>query len=420
MTSKTAAWPASKIYKRKLSSLKGYERNSRTHSDEQIEQIMASIQEWGWTTPILVDEDNMIIAGHGRAQAADRLEIETVPVMIAKGWSDAQKRAYVIADNNLALNAGWDKDMLSEEMAALEEMDFELDLLGFDDADMDGLMGDDDEKEEPDAPEYQEQAITALGEIWECGPHRVMCGDGTSETDLLKLLNGADVDCLYTDPPYGISIVSGGGKVGGGGPFGGIKKGKVGGSNIVESSNFAPVLGDGSTDVAIAAIQLIKKINPPVQIIWGGNYYASHLEDSPCWIVWDKQNTGNFADCELAWTNQKTAVRKFEHMWNGMLKASERGVKRVHPTQKPIALAEWCLEQYAGQCETVLDLFTGSGSTLLGCQETGKRGYMMELSPNYIDVIVRRWQDYTGQKAVLAGTDQTFDQIEKERNNKKT
>jgi len=408
-------WPAAKIYKRKLSSLTGYERNSRTHSDAQIEQLMASIKEWGWTMPILIDENNMIIAVHGRAQAAERLGIETVPVMIAKGWSDAQKRAYVIADNKLALNAGWDEDILSEEMAALEDMDFDVDLLGFDDLEMSGLSPQGPEEPEKEAPEYQEKAITVLGEIWECGRHRVMCGDGTSEEDLLKLLNGADVDCLYTDPPYGISIVSGGGKVGGGGPFGGIKKGKVGGANIVESSNFAPVMGDGSIDVAVAAIELIKKIDPAVQIIWGGNYYANHLENSSCWIVWDKQNTGNFADCELAWTNQKTAVRKFAHMWNGMLKASERGVKRVHPTQKPIALAEWCLEQYAGQCETVLDLFTGSGSTLLGCESADKRGYMMELSPNYIDIIVKRWQDYTGQKAVLAGTDKTFNQIEKER-----
>ena len=170
---------------------------------------------------------------------------------------------------------------------------------------------------------------------------------------------------------------------------------------MIQSSNFSPVAGDDSIDVAVEAIHVISTLGAKVEIIWGGNYYASHLANSSCWVVWDKQNSGNFADCELAWTNQTTAVRKFEHMWNGMVKASEHGEKRVHPTQKPVALAEWCIDSYGEQCETVLDLFGGSGFTLIACENKNKTAFIMELSEAYCDVIVTRWENYTGRKAHL-------------------
>jgi DNA modification methylase len=201
-------------------------------------------------------------------------------------------------------------------------------------------------------------------------------------------MDGNAVDMVYTDPPYGISIVN--------------ESGHVGGGKLAQVGTYAPVANDDSIDVAVEAIQTIKSLEAKVEIIWGGNYYANHLENSSCWIVWDKQNTGNFADAELAWTNQKTAVRIFQHMWNGMIKGSEKGQKRVHPTQKPIALAEWCYEQYGKECETVLDLFAGSGSSLIACETKKKQGFMMELSPAYCDVIVKRWEDFTGKKAVLS------------------
>jgi len=228
-----------------------------------------------------------------------------------------------------------------------------------------------------------------------------MCGDSTSIDAVEQLLSGSKVDMVFTDPPYGISIVGGSGKVGGG--------------NIVKANTYAPIAGDDSIDVAIEAIQVIKALDAKVEIIWGGNYYANSLENSSCWIVWDKDNTGNFADAELAWTNQKTAVRIFKHMWNGMLKASERGEKRVHPTQKPVALAEWCLDQYGEECDTVLDLFGGSGFTLMACEKKAKSARIMELSPNYCDVIVRRWQEFTGKKATLEGDGRTFAEVEAER-----
>jgi DNA modification methylase len=216
------------------------------------------------------------------------------------------------------------------------------------------------------------------------------------------LMAGGKVDMVYTDPPYGISIVSGG-KVGGDKAFG-----TVGGNKIVKANSYAPIAGDDTIDVALEAIQVIKTLSAKVEIIWGGNYYANALDNSSCWIVWDKDNTGNFADAELAWTNQKTAVRIFKHMWNGMIKASEHGQKRVHPTQKPVKLAEWCFEQYGKDCKTVLDLFCGSGSTLIACEISRKAGYMMELSPAYCDVIIKRWEDFTGKKAILEEAPEAF------------
>jgi len=296
------------------------------------------------------------------------------------------------------MNAGWDTTLLSLELADLKEQGFEMDVLGFDPKELDNLLepeqvdGLTDEDAVPEAPV---EPKTKLGDIYQIGNHRLMCGDSTSIDAVEKLMDGQKADMVFTDPPYGISIVQGG-SISGSKPFG-----SVGGEKLAKVGKYAPVAGDESIDVAVEAIQLIATLQAKVEIIWGGNYYANHLDNSSCWIVWDKENTGNFADAELAWTNQKTAVRIFKHMWNGMLKDSERGEKRVHPTQKPVALAEWCFNEYGKECLTVLDLFGGSGSTLIACESQNKKGYIMELSPNYCDVIVKRWEDFTGKKAVL-------------------
>ncbi len=388
-----------------------YAKNSRTHSDAQI---AASIQEWGFTTPILIDDQNSVIAGHGRLAAARKLGLTEVPVIVATGWTDAQKRAYVIADNKLALNAGWDNELLALELGELGDIGFDLELTGFTDEEIKALMpvevteGLTDEDEVPEVPA---EPVTVLGDVWLLGKHRLMCGDSTSIDAVDTLMAGSKADMVFTDPPYGISIVKGS-KVGGDKPFGSKdSRGTDGATNIVKANLYAPIAGDDTIDVAIEAIQVIKTLGAKVEIIWGGNYYAQALENSSCWIVWDKENTGNFADAELAWTNQKTAVRIFKHMWNGMVKASEHGQKRVHPTQKPVKLAEWCFEQYGAECETVLDLFCGSGSTLIACESSNKIGYMMELSPHYCDVIVRRWQDFTGKRAIHAETGQPFAEV---------
>jgi len=388
-----------------------YVLNSRTHSDSQVAQIAASIREFGFTNPVLIDEKNNLIAGHGRVMAARKIGLTQVPAVVVTGMDDRRRRALIIADNKLALNAGWDEDALKVELEDLAD-DFG-ELMGFSNEELDAILcGDvvDGLTDEDEVPEPPPEPITKLGDVWILGNHRLMCGDSTSIDAVDKLMNGAAVDMVYTDPPYGISIVQGN-KVGSGGAFGGKKNEKKDKSNVIQSSNFAPVAGDNSIDVAIGAIQVIATLNAKVEIVWGGNYYASSLPNSSCWIVWDKKNTGNFADCELAWTNQKTAVRKFEHMWNGMVKASEHGQKRVHPTQKPIALAEWCYEQYGKDCKTVMDLFAGSGSSLIACETKNKQGFMMELSEAYCDVIVKRWENFTGKKAINSDTGKTLDEM---------
>lgn len=374
-----------------------YVNNTRTHSEEQVSQIASSIKEFGFTNPILLDADNRIIAGHGRLLAAHKLNLVEVPCIRLNHLDEHQKRAYIIADNKLALNAGWDDELLRLELGSLKDSGFDLALTGFDEDELATLLipeeieGLTDEDDVPDVPETPK---TVEGDIWVLGNHRLMCGDSTSIDAVDKLMDGEDVDCVYTDPPYGIDIVKGG---------------HVGGKKLASVGTYAPVANDNSIEVAVQAIQVIQTLRAKVEIIWGGNYYATSLANSSCWIVWDKENTGNFADCELAWTNQTTAVRKFSHMWNGMLKASERGEKRCHPTQKPVALAEWCFDAYAEDCETVLDLFGGSGSTLIACETKNKRSFVMELSPLYCDVIIKRWQDYTGKKAVHADTGEAFD-----------
>jgi DNA modification methylase len=390
-----------------------YARNSRTHSDEQITQIAASIKEFGFLNPVIVDGENGIIAGHGRVMAAKKLGMTELPAVEASHLTDAQRRAYIIADNKLALNAGWDDEMLRVEFDELSEDGFDLDLTGFSLDEIGALQIEEIPPgltDEDAVPEIPVQPVTVEGDVWLLGRHRLMCGDSTSIDAVDKLMDGRGADCVYTDPPYGISIVQGS-KVGGGGAFGGKKNEKKDKSNVVASSNFAPVANDDSIDVAVSAISLIASLGAKVEIIWGGNYYAASLPNSSCWIVWDKKNSGNFADCELAWTNQKTAVRKFEHMWNGMVKASEHGQKRVHPTQKPIALAEWCIDNYAEDCVTVLDLFGGSGSTLIACETRSKDCFMMELASPYCDVIIKRWQDFTGKQATLEATGETFEEL---------
>ena len=342
----------------------------------------------------------VVIGGNQRLRAMRDLDHDTAPVMVVD-WPVDKINEFIIKDN---VEYGiWNFDLLANEWDAELLVEWGMNLpVDFGDVDDSLIGGQSDVDDVPEAPEVPK---SKLGDIWICGKHRVMCGDSTSIDAVERLMDGQKADMVFTDPPYGISIVKGN-KVGGDKAFG-----KVGGDKVVKANTYAPIAGDDTIEVAIEAIQVIKTLNAKVEIIWGGNYYANALENSSCWIVWDKDNTGNFADAELAWTNQKTAVRIFKHTWNGMIKASEHGQKRVHPTQKPVKLAEWCFDEYGEKCETVLDLFCGSGSTLIACEAKKKTGYMMELSPHYCDVIIKRWQDFTGKDAILESTQQKFNEL---------
>ena len=203
----TVTWPADKVERRSVASLIPYARNARTHSEAQVAQIAASIKEWGWTTPVLVDEDSGIIAGHGRVMAAQKLALKEVPVMVATGWTEAQKKAYVLADNQLALNAGWDTDLLKVELQEINGLDFDMGLMGFSDDFLQSVLvetteGLTDEDAVPDVPEEPE---TKPGDVWVLGRHRLMCGDSTSADDVAKALNGVEPHLMVTDPPYGVA-----------------------------------------------------------------------------------------------------------------------------------------------------------------------------------------------------------------------
>jgi len=389
--------PADKVEQWPIEKLVPYAKNSRTHSEEQVAQIAASIREWGFTTAVLVDESGSIIAGHGRVMAARKLGMASLPVMVAAGWTDAQKRAYVIADNKLALNAGWDNELLALELGELGDLGFDLDLVGFTDDEIAALMPVEIEPgltDPDDAPAVQENSITVPGDVWIMGKHRLMCGDSTSIDAVDKLTEAQAPDMVFTDPPYGIA-----------------HSGK--GIDGADSGNdFGEIMGDQDVTVAIDAFRLCAGQWPEARMIfWGANYYPSALPDGHGWLVWDKQREGDtFSGAELAFINSGVRVDVFRHMWHGMVKASEHGQKRVHPTQKPTALAEWCFERY-GDPKLVLDLFGGSGSTLIACEKTGRQARLMELDPKYVDVIVKRWQDFTGKIAIHAETGKPFAEV---------
>ena len=402
MTTKTHN-PADKVERWKIEKLVPYARNARTHSDEQVGQIAASIKEWGWTTPILVDEDGSIIAGHGRTLAAQRLQMTEVPVMVAKGWSDAKKRAYVLADNKLAMNAGWDNEMLALELGEIGDLGFDLDLTGFTADEIAALTPEQIEPgltDEDEVPELPEQPVTVLGDVWVLGKHRLMCGDSTSIDAIQKLTEGQTPDFVFTDPPYGVAVV---------------KDGMVGADfGVAKKGNYKPIIGDETTDTAIEAYNACVAIGAKKIVLWGGNYFSDKLPPSSCWLVWDKRGdsgiVNTFADCELAWTNMTSPARVHKQLWNGMIREGERD-KRVHPTQKPVALCEWGISNYTDKNASVLDLFLGSGSTLMACEKTNRKCFGMEMSPDYCDVIIKRWQDFTGKIAVHAETGKPFAEV---------
>ncbi|NBT58932.1 site-specific DNA-methyltransferase [bacterium] len=382
-----------KIEQRKVSELIPYANNSRQHSDAQVAQIAASIKEFGWTNPILVDASNGIIAGHGRLMAARKLGMTEVPVIQLSHLSDNQRKALIIADNKLALNAGWDEELLKIELNELLDADFDLELTGFDKDELDELLRPAETTEgltdEDAVPGVPEEPKTKPGDIYQLGRHRLMCGDSTSIDAVEKLIDGAQIDLVFTDPPYGIN-----------------EKGDRSNRGGIAQGNKLQDFKDDTIQYAIDAYNIVEGVlKVPRQVWWGANYYCHSLPLSNNWFVWDKRveekQKDTQSDCELAWVKSKwSSVRIFRHLWKGLIKESERGQKRVHPTQKPVALAEWGFD-YFKEFNTVLDLFGGSGSTLIAAEKKQKQCFMMEFEPYYCDVIVKRWEDFTGKKAEL-------------------
>ena len=364
-----------------------YVKNSRTHSDGQVAQIAASIKEFGWTNPILVDGESGVIAGHGRLLAARKLGQKEVPVIELAHMTESQKRAYVIADNQLAMNAGWDTTLLSLELADLKEQGFEMDVLGFDPKELDKLLeleqidGLTDEDAVPEAPV---EPKTKLGDIYQLGNHRLMCGDSTSIDAVEKLMDGQKADLVFTDPPYNVAF-----------------NGRSGKHDVIKNDN----LPDNEFRNFIEEIcNVIKVIDPKAYYIWcNWKFYGvlqELLEYKTC-IVWAKNvfgmGQGYRHQHEFCLFNGKIdeVVKNESDLWE-----IKKDTNYVHPTQKPVALSVRAFSNHV-KLLNVLDLFGGSGSTLIGAEQTGRKAFLMELDPKYCDVIVKRWEDFTGKKAVL-------------------
>ena len=406
------AWPADKPERRKVADLTPYARNSRTHSDEQVAQIAASIKEWGFTTPVLIDADGVIIAGHGRAMAAQRLGLEAVPCIIAEGWTEAQKRAYVIADNKLALNAGWDNDMLAVEFGELKGLDFDLSLTGFEADEIDALFpvettdGLTDEDAVPEAPE---QPVTVEGDVWLLGRHRLMCGDSTSIEHMERLCEGQLVDMWLTDPPYNVAYE------------GGTKEKLTIKNDSMSNDAFRQFLRDAYS----AADAVMKK--GAVYYMWHADSEGYNFRGAAADIGWTVRQC-------LIWKKSSLVLGRQDYQWMhepclygwkdgaSHLWASDRKQTTIlefakpsrngeHPTMKPVELFEYQMLNNTKGSDLVLDSFAGSGTTAIACEKHGRYARLMELDPIYCDVIVKRWQEFTGQKAMLEGQDVCFDEV---------
>jgi len=383
-----------------------YVKNSRTHSDAQVAQIAASIKEFGWTNPILVDGTSGIIAGHGRLLAARKLGQTEVPVIELAHMTESQKKAYVIADNQLAMNAGWDTSMLALELSDLKEVGFSLDILGFDPKELDNLLepeqvdGLTDEDAVPDVPV---EPKTKLGDIYQLGNHRLMCGDSTSIDAVDKLMDGQKADMVFTDPPYGMFLNADYSDMDS--KFKGSKGGNKYDQVIGDNNDFSPEL----INTVFACFDYCKEI-----FLWGADYYAEHLpnKNSGSWVVWDKRGDESAdkmygSTFELCWSKARHKRMMARVKWAGIFgMEKEHDKKRVHPTQKPVQLVAWFFDYFSLKDKVnVVDLYGGSGSTLIASEKVGKHAFVMELDPKYCDVIVKRWEDFTGKKAVLLTND---------------
>jgi len=398
-----------------------YARNARTHSDEQIAQIAASIEEFGFTNPVLLDGESGIIAGHGRVLAARKLGMTKVPCIELAHLTDAQKRAYILADNKLAENAGWDDDLLRLELGELSGEGFDLSLIGFDDLELvsflasttDGLTDPDEAPEPPAVP------ITIAGDLWACGRHRVLCGDSTAAEDVERLLGGVEPLLMVTDPPYGVEydpdwrnrVDRANGK-----PYGASAVGAV--SNDGETDwrgawalfpgDVAYIWHAGRHASTVQQSVEVAGFEIRCQVIWAkprfvisrGHYHWQH---EPCWYADRNGKAG-------AWQGDRsqTTLWEIEHL------KSETG----HSTQKPIECMRRPIVNNSAPGQPVYDPFLGSGTTMIAAEMEGRQCLGLEIAPEYCDVIVRRWQDFTGEKATLESDGRTFDEIAQDRQGK--
>ena len=349
-----------------LEKLRPYERNAKKHGAGQIEKLKASILEFGFLTPCLIDSDYNLIAGHGRVMAAKELGIQTVPCVFIEGLTEEQRRAYILADNRLGELGEWDMELVLDELTELDDLGFDIELTGFDmPEELPEVIEDNfDEDAIPDEPR------TKLGDLWQLGDHRLICGDSTDVNVIERLMDGQKADMVMTDPPYGIDA-----------------------EKMTMGSGAKEFYRGQDWDSERPDISIACTLSDNV-CIWGGNYFSDVLPISNDWLVWHKKNDGlSFSECELAWTNFGRNVRHISHHWGNE--------KKLHVTMKPVSVIAWAIQQAKEKAETIVDLFGGSGSTLIACEQLNRKCFMCELDPHYCDVIISRWETFTGREAVL-------------------
>lgn len=428
------------IIERTLTSLKPYSRNARTHSKKQIKQIASSIERFGFVNPVLIGDDGEIIAGHGRVEAAKQLGLTTVPTLALSHLSKTERRAYVLADNKLALNAGWDREILAIELQGLVDLDFEVELTGFSLAEIDFVLDEAGEanpnaSDDPEdaVPKIAGPAVTAMGDVWVLGRHKLICGDARSPGDYTALLGNERVDMVFTDPPYNVAI-----------------DGNVCGLGSVKHREFAFASGEMSEtqftqflEESLGAMAAVMRDGTIAfvcmdwrhmsELLTAGRKAFTELKNL---VVWNKTNGGMGAfyrsKHELIFVFKKGTAphtnsfglgetgRYRTNVWDyagiSSMSASRGDELAMHPTVKPVAMIADAIKDCSKRGEIILDSFGGSGSTLMAAEKTGRSARLIEYDPLYCDTIVRRWQAYTGKAATLASSNQRFDEVDEARN----
>jgi DNA modification methylase len=396
-------WPVEKLIP--------YARNARTHSEEQVAQVAASITEFGWTNPILVGGDGVIIAGHARLLAARKLRLREVPVIVLDHLSETQRRALVLADNRLALSAGWDEEMLRVELESLKEESFDLDIVGFTAEELEAILAGPEETrdgltDEDAVPDEQEAVVSAAGDMWAMGEHRLLCGDSTQMEAVEKVLAGGLADMVFTDPPYSVSYT-------------GKTARKLTIQNDDLGAGFEQFLRDACVNIMAVTKGAIYICMSSSEIHTLQRVFREAGGHWSTFIVWAKNAfTMGRSDYQRQYEPILYGWREgTDHFWCG---ARDQGdvwfikkphVNDLHPTMKPVELVERAIRNSSKGRDTILDPFGGSGTTLIACERANRQARLIELDPRYCDVAVTRWQRWSGLTATLAGDGRTFEKI---------
>jgi DNA modification methylase len=418
-------------------SLRPYPGNARTHSPKQIKQIARSIERFGFNNPVLVDDDDQIIAGHGRVEAAKLLNMKTVPTVRLSHLSETEKKAYILADNRLAEKAGWDNDLLAIELQGLVDIGFDVLLTGFEPAELDLIIegiGDESEQPENSVPETASgPAVSRLGDVWTLGKHTLVCGDATdAATYKLLRMDNDKAEFVFTDPPYNVKI-----------------DGNVSGLGRVKHREFAMASGEMSEDQFTTFLsetyallcrhstdgsihQICMDWRHMREMLAAGDANYSELKNV---CIWNKTNAGmgtfygSKHEMVIIWKNGSAPhLNTFElgqhgrhrtNVWDydgvNTMRAGRLDELAMHPTVKPVAMVADAIKDCSKRGSLVLDPFCGSGTILIAAEKTGRRARAIELDPRYVDVAIKRWEQYTGKIAILAPLDETFDEVSEAR-----